>query len=241
MKPLRIDKILSNMGWGTRNEIKKMMKKGLVTVEGEVLKDPAYKLIPGEKEIKVNGEQVEYQEFIYLMLNKPGGYISATEDQKESTVLELLPQKYLTYAPFPVGRLDKDTEGLLLLTNDGYLAHLLTMPKKRVPKIYYALIRGQVTESDQKAFSKGVTLEDGYTTLPAELKIIKASERSEIELTIYEGKYHQVKRMFQARGKEVTFLKRLSMGSLSLDESLKPGECRELTTEEVKGLRQSKV
>lgn len=238
MKPLRIDKILSNMGWGTRNEIKKAMKKGLVTVNDEVVKDPAYKVIPGEKVIKANDVQVEYREYIYLMLNKPGGCISATEDEQEETVLELLPSKYLVFNPFPVGRLDKDTEGLLLITNDGRLSHQLTMPKKKVPKIYYALIKGQVTENDQKAFKKGVTLDDGYLTMPAELKIIKSGERSEIELTIFEGKFHQVKRMFQARGKEVIFLKRLSVGSLVLDESLNPGECRELTEEEVDSLRQ---
>lgn len=241
MKPLRIDKILSNMGWGTRNEIKKAMKKGFITVDDEVINDPGYKLVPGEKELRINGEKVLYQEFIYLMLNKPAGYISATEDEKDQTVLELLPEKYLIFAPFPVGRLDKDTEGLLLLTNDGQLGHILTMPKKKVPKTYYALIRGEVTKSDQAAFAKGVTLEDGYITMPAEMEIIKSGERSEIELTIYEGKYHQVKRMFQARGKEVVFLKRLSMGSLILDESLKTGEYRELTPKELELLRESKA
>lgn len=235
MKELRLDKILSHMGWGTRKEIKKMMKKGLVTVEGKVITDPALKVRPQDMKIIVAGEPVIYREFIYLMMNKPSGYISATEDEREDTVLDLLSQEHQKFSPFPAGRLDKDTEGLLLLTNDGKLAHHLTSPRRKVPKTYYALVRGEVTDHDKEAFQKGIILDDGdgYRCLPAELEIVRTGPDSEIKLVIYEGKFHQVKRMFQALHKEVTYLKRLKMGNLSLDESLRPGEYRELTEEEI--------
>lgn len=232
-KMLRLDKILAHLGYGTRNEVKKIMKKGFVTVDGEVVKDPAAKVDPVGQVICVGTETVYYREFIYLMLNKPAGVISATEDEREETVLSLLEEEHQAFSPFPVGRLDKDTEGLLLLTNDGSFAHNLTSPKKKVPKTYYAKIRGFVDESDIESFAEGVTLDDGYQTRPAELKIIAGGPLSEIELTITEGKYHQVKRMFEARNKEVIYLKRLSIGNILLDESLKPGEYRELTETEI--------
>ena len=165
------------------------------------------------------------------MLNKPDGYISATFDKYDPIVLDLIDQSYLVFEPFPVGRLDKDTEGLLVLTNDGQLAHRVLSPKKHVPKTYYAKIQGKVTEEDIFAFEKGVILDDGYETMPSQLK---SDDMSEIELTIHEGKFHQVKRMFESVGKKVVYLKRLSMGKLKLDESLKLGEYRELTEEEVK-------
>jgi 16S rRNA pseudouridine516 synthase len=235
---LRLDKILAHMGIGTRTEIRKMMKKGLVSVNGEIIKDPAHKINPEESSIMVAGEPVIYKRFIYLMLNKPGGYLSATTDEYDKTVLDLLTPEHQIFAPFPVGRLDKDTEGLLLLTNDGKLGHHLTSPRRHIPKIYYALIRGTVDAEDQRAFAEGVVLDDGYQTLPAQLTILKAGVRSEIELTIYEGKYHQVKRMFEVRGKEVIYLKRIKMGPLALDESLAPGEYRELTPEELAQLQE---
>lgn len=234
-----MDKILAHLGWGTRTEIKKMLKRGLVTVDGEVIRDPALKVIPSEKVIRIEGEIVQYREFIYLMLNKPAGYVSATEDNRDATVLDLLAKEERAFNPFPVGRLDKDTEGLLLLTNDGQLAHELTSPRKKVGKKYYALVEGQVDPADQEAFACGVILEDGYHTLPAQLKIIKTGPRSEIELVIYEGKYHQVKRMFQARGKEVLYLRRLSMGALQLDENLQEGQYRELTPVELESIKKS--
>lgn len=232
-KMLRLDKVLAHLGYGTRNEIKKIMKKGFVTVDGEVVKDSAVKVDPAGQVICIGTETVRYREFIYLMLNKPAGVISATEDEREETVLSLLDEEYRAFSPFPVGRLDKDTEGLLLLTNDGGFAHNLTSPKKKVPKTYYAKIRGFVDESDLESFAKGVTLEDGYQTRPGGLKIISGGPVSEIELTITEGKYHQVKRMFEAVNKEVIYLKRLSIGNILLDESLKPGEYRELTVTEI--------
>jgi 16S rRNA pseudouridine516 synthase len=233
---LRLDKVLAHMGYGTRNDVKKMMRKGLVTVDGEVIKDSAVKVDTNEQIIKIAGEAVMYREFIYLMLHKPAGYISATEDGREETVTELLDEEYRVFSPFPVGRLDKDTEGLLLLTNDGKFAHNLTSPKRKVPKTYYAKVKGQVGEDDWESFKKGVILEDGYQTKPAELKIIKSDTISEIELTITEGKFHQVKRMFIARDKEVLYLKRLSIGNISLDEDLELGSYRELTAEEIRNV-----
>lgn len=240
-KILRLDKVLSHLGLGTRNEIKKIMKKGLVTVDGEVIRDSAVKVDPASQVICYDGEEVAYREYIYLMLHKPAGFVSATEDAREQTVLELLGEDEAAFAPFPVGRLDKDTEGLLILTNDGKFAHELTAPKKKVPKTYYAQVRGLVGEEEAQSFRKGVALEDGYLTKPAELEIIQSGPESEILLTITEGKYHQVKRMFLAVGKEVMYLKRLSIGSIVLDERLQPGEYRELSPEELAGISQGTV
>ena len=233
-KKQRIDKILSNLGYGSRSELKKLCKNGLVKVNGKVINNPGVQVDVDNDEIIFNGEKVVYKEFIYLMLNKPDGYISATFDKRDPIVLDLIDKEDLVFEPFPVGRLDKDTEGLLVLTNDGQLAHRVLSPKKHVPKTYYAKVEGVVTEEDVKAFAEGVTLDDGYETMPAELVILKSDEISEIELTIHEGKFHQVKRMFESVGKKVVYLKRLSMGKLKLDESLALGEYRELTEEEVK-------
>ena len=233
-KKQRIDKILSNLGYGSRSELKKFCKNGLVKVNGKVINNPGVQVDVENDEIIFDGEKVTYKEFIYLMLNKPDGYISATFDKRDPIVLDLIDKEDLVFEPFPVGRLDKDTEGLLVLTNDGQLAHRVLSPKKHVPKTYYAKIEGIVTEEDIKAFAKGVTLDDGYETMPAELIILKSDEISEIELTIHEGKFHQVKRMFESVDKKVIYLKRLSMGKLKLDENLELGESRELTDEEVK-------
>ena len=233
-KKQRIDKILSNLGYGSRSELKKLCKNGLVKVNGKVINNPGVQVDVENDEILFDGEKVVYKEFIYLMLNKPDGYISATFDKRDPIVLDLIDKEALIFEPFPVGRLDKDTEGLLVLTNDGQLAHRVLSPKKHVPKTYYAKVEGVVTEEDVKAFAEGVTLDDGYETMPAELEILKSDDISEIELTIHEGKFHQVKRMFESVGKKVVYLKRLSMGKLKLDESLALGEYRELTEEEVK-------
>ena len=206
----------------------------LISVNGKVINNPGVQVDSESDDIRFNGEKIVYREFVYIMLNKPDGYISATFDKYDPIVLDLIDQSYLVFEPFPVGRLDKDTEGLLVLTNDGQLAHRVLSPKKHVPKTYYAKIEGRVTEEDIKAFEAGVTLDDGYETMPAQLKILESGEMSEIELTIHEGKFHQVKRMFESVGKKVVYLKRLSMGKLKLDESLGLGEYRELTEEEVK-------
>lgn len=233
-KALRLDKLLAAAGYGSRKDIKKMVRAGVVTVNGQPVKDSAAHVHPDTDEIRADGKKVIYREFIYLLLNKPAGYISATEDFRDPTVIDLIPEEFLHYEPFPVGRLDKDTEGLLLLTNDGQLAHNLLAPKKHVPKIYFARINGSVTEEHIKAFAQGVVLEDGYKTKPAELRILVQGEsESEIELTIHEGKFHQVKRMFQAHSLEVIYLKRLSMGPLLLDPALQLGEIRTLTEDEM--------
>ena len=234
---MRLDKLLANMGFGSRKEVKQMLKQKGVTVDGEVVKDASMHVNPDVQDVSVFGERVEYTEFIYLMMNKPPGVISATEDNVDQTVIDLLDPLAQHFKPFPVGRLDKDTEGLLLITNDGQLAHNLLSPKKHVPKNYYAEIDGEVTESDIEAFRQGVELDDGYVTKPGELVILSAGPKSEIELTIQEGKFHQVKRMFESVDKKVTYLKRLSMGSLQLDESLDLGDYRELTEEELNELQ----
>lgn len=234
----RLDKILSNLGYGTRNELKKMLKKGIVSVNGVIIKDSSFKVDPENDVIEVNGEQVFYREFIYLMMNKPDGVISATYDNRDETVIDLLEIDHQVFEPFPVGRLDKDTVGLLFLTNDGELNHRLISPKWHVDKVYYAKIDQKVTEKDIEAFKKGITLDDGYLCKEAKLEILNASdEGSEIQLTIQEGKFHQVKRMFQAVGKEVIYLKRIEFGGIPLDEELEEGEYRELTEEELAHLK----
>ncbi|MFD0678163.1 MULTISPECIES: pseudouridine synthase [unclassified Paenibacillus] len=241
---IRLEKLLAHTGHGTRSEIKRMMKTGTVYVNGRSVKDGGIQVNPDQDQITVDGLEVRYREFIYLMLNKPQGVISATEDSRDRTVIDLLAAEYQTFEPFPVGRLDKDTEGLLLLTNDGKLAHNLLSPRKHVPKTYFAEVEGEVTDEDKNAFAAGVTLDDGYVTMPAKLVILRsgepaAGEVSKIELTIMEGKFHQVKRMFQSVGKKVVFLKRISMGPLLLDEYLEAGSYRELTAEELKELQQA--
>lgn len=230
----RIDKILSNLGYGTRKDLKKIVKNGMVQVNGITIKDSAMKVDPEKDKIVINGEEIFYREFIYLMMNKPAGVISATFDNKDETVIDLLEVEHQVFEPFPVGRLDKDTVGLLLLTNDGDLNHRLISPKWKVDKVYFAKIDQKVTEEDIEKFKHGITLDDGYRCKEAILEIQKASEEgSEIVLTIQEGKFHQVKRMFEAVGKKVTYLKRIEFDTLPLDEDLEEGEYRELTEEEI--------
>ncbi len=230
---LRIDKLLANSGFGSRKDVKKLLKSGAVLCNDVKIADGKAHVNPEKDQITVYGEPVHYREFIYLMMNKPKGYISATEDDRLKTVLDLLEPEDAHMKPFPVGRLDRDTEGLLVLTNDGQLAHDVLAPKKHVPKTYYAIIEGIVDEVDIERFKQGVTLDDGYVTKPGELTILKSGTQSEIELVIMEGKFHQVKRMFEAVGKKVLYLKRISMGALVLDESLELGEYREMTEEEL--------
>lgn len=229
---LRLDKYLADMGLGTRSEVKKVIRKGLVQVNGQTVREPEYKVDTEKDQVLSAGQETVYQEYEYYMLNKPAGVISATEDAKERCVVELIESRKRKDL-FPVGRLDKDTEGLLLITNDGDLAHRLLSPKKHVDKVYYARIQGRVNQKDVELFRQGVDIGEEKQTLPSELRILSAGEISEVELTIREGKFHQVKRMFQAVDKEVLYLKRLRMGSLVLDESLKPGEYRTLNTQEL--------
>ena len=230
----RIDKILSNLGYGTRKDLKKIVKNGMVQVNGITIKDSAMKVDPEKDKIVINGEEIFYREFIYLMMNKPAGVISATFDNKDETVIDLLEVEHQVFEPFPVGRLDKDTVGLLLLTNDGDLNHRLISPKWKVDKVYFAKIDQKVTEEDIEKFKHGITLDDGYRCKEAILEIQKASEEgSEIVLTIQEGKFHQVKKMVESVGKKVTYLKRLQMKNLKLDTSLQIGKFRELSEDEL--------
>jgi len=229
---MRLDKFLSHMGYGTRKEVKVLVKSKAIQINEVVVKDSAMHVNELKDEVMVYGEVVEYREFIYLMMNKPPGVVSATEDSRDQTVIDLLDDDVRHFEPYPVGRLDKDTVGLLLLTNDGALTHRLLSPNKDVPKVYFAKVEGVVDASDIAAFSTGVILDDGYHTKPGILKILKSDSVSEIELSITEGKFHQVKRMFESVGKTVIYLKRLSMGALLLDESLPEGSYRELTEEE---------
>jgi 16S rRNA pseudouridine516 synthase len=236
---LRIDKYLSNMNFGSRKEVKKLLKTGVVKINDFVIKDGKTHVTLKEDDVTVHGEKVAYTEFVYFMMNKPQGVISATEDREHRTVIDLLEPEDAFFQPFPVGRLDKDTEGLLLLTNDGKLSHELLSPKKHVPKTYYAQIRGKVTEEDIRLFSAGVELEDSYITKPAKLVVLNSGDLSEIQLTIVEGKFHQVKRMFEAVGKKVIFLKRIQMGPLVLDDSLQLGHYRSLSDKEFELLKKN--
>lgn len=234
----RLDKIISNLGYGSRKEIKGLARKGFIEVDGVIEKDSSKLIDPEKSVIKINGEQIFYREFIYLMMNKPDGVVSATYDSRDETVIDLLEIDHQAFEPFPVGRLDKDTVGLLLLTNDGELNHRLISPKWKVDKVYYAKIDKKVTEEDVEKFKKGITLDDGYVCKEAILEIIEATdEGSEVNITIQEGKFHQVKRMFEAVGKNVTYLQRIEFGGLPLDEDLEEGEYRELTEEEIKHLK----
>ncbi|MDB1956104.1 pseudouridine synthase [Clostridium tertium] len=230
----RLDKVLSNLGYGTRKEIKQVVRKGLIEVNGEIVKDNGMQIDPEVDKILVNGEEIFYRKYIYLMMNKPDGVVSATFDNRDETVIDLLEIEHQVFEPFPVGRLDKDTVGLLLLTNDGELNHRLISPKWKVDKVYYAKIDKKVTEVDIKKFKNGITLDDGYICKEAKLEILESSDSgSEVMITIQEGKFHQVKRMFEAVDKSVVYLKRVEFGTLQLDEDLEEGEYRELTEEEV--------
>lgn len=234
---MRLDKLLAAAGYGSRKEIKAMVREGNVAVNGSPVNDSAIHVDSEGDTITVNGSVVSFREFIYLMLNKPVGCVSATFDNRDKTVLELVPEVYRHYELFPVGRLDKDTEGLLLLTNDGKLAHELLAPKKHVPKTYFVRVDRMVEEHHLDHLAQGVTLDDGYQTKPAMAKLLAAGPPGEVALTITEGKFHQVKRMFIALDMNVIYLQRTAMGGVSLDPALELGEMRELTPEELVRLK----
>ena len=229
---MRLDKLLSNSGKGSRKDIKQILKSGTVTVNGKVVTDGSVQVDENADTIIIGKETVNYQKYIYLMLNKPQGYVSAVYDKKLPVVTELVPEKYRHFEVFPVGRLDIDTEGLIVLTNDGELCHRVLSPKYHVDKTYFVRCNSPLTENDVLSFKDGVTLDDGYKTMGAQLSIDGANP-FECTLTIQEGKFHQVKRMMEAIGNKVVYLKRLSMGRLILDKNLSLGEIRELTPEEV--------
>ena len=236
---MRLDKYLAEMGVGTRQEVKKQIRQGKAAVNGTVVKAADTKIDETCDEVTISGRNISYVSYEYYMLNKPAGVVSATEDRRDTTVIDLIKEKKRKDL-FPVGRLDKDTEGLLLITNDGDLAHRLLAPKKHVDKVYYAKVAGIVTEEDVERFAQGIDIgtDEDEMTRPAQLDILKSGEESEIRLTIHEGKFHQVKRMVKAVGSEVLYLKRLSMGSLKLDEELKLGEYRRLTKAELQELKE---
>lgn len=234
---MRLDKLLAHLGLGTRKEVKKYIRKGFVLVNDKVIKKDDYKVDEENDCIIFDGETLTYKKHVYLMLHKPAGYVCATEDQVHSTVLELI-SGYENYKLFPVGRLDKDTEGLLLLTNDGDFAHKLMSPNRHHGKVYYAIIDGMVSQEDVNIFKKGVTIDTGYICKESHLRILEIADKSsEVEIEIYEGKFHQVKKMFEAVGKKVTYLKRIKIRDLSLDPNLKIGEFRELYLHELVDLQ----
>lgn len=263
---MRIDKLLSNMGYGSRNDIKKDVKAGAVTVNGKAIKSASIHVDEKNDLIIYNGEKVLYREFIYLMMNKPPGVVSATFDNHDETVIDLVDEEFKIFDPHPVGRLDKDTEGLLILTNDGKLSHSLLSPKKHIKKTYLAVLEKELDEKTIDAFEKGIDLGD-FTSMPAEvnladeglindfLKLEKNTHQDETKdltsknnnellakiavVEIKEGKFHQVKRMFESCGNKVTYLKRIKMGDLALDTNLKLGEYRELSEEELEILENS--
>ena len=237
MEKQRLDKIIASTGKWSRKEVKNLIRHGQVLVDGLPAAGPEEKADPEAAEIVVNGERLTYQRYTWIMLNKPAGYLSATEDGRGKTVLDLLAQELRRQGLFPVGRLDKDTEGLLLLTNEGGLAHDLLSPRDHVDKVYYARVAGHLTEEDCQAFAAGMTLDDGLVCQSAVLEILSAGEESEAHVTLREGKFHQVKRMLAYRGKPVLYLERVKMGNLTLDPDLPRGEYRFLTAEEVENLR----
>lgn len=233
MKNMRLDKFLSECDICTRSESKVFIKKGMITVNGKKAAKGEEKIDPDNDEIMFKGQKITYSKFEYYMLNKPAGVVSATEDKNDKTVIDLVPKPHAKDI-FPVGRLDKDTEGLLIITNDGETAHKLLSPKKHIDKTYFVRTTGgEIGEKEAEPLKKGVDIGEEKLTLPAELEILKNGEISESLLTIHEGKFHQVKRMFKAVGREVIYLKRISMGKLKLDESLEKGGCRRLTEDEI--------
>lgn len=230
----RLDKIIASMGRYSRREVKLLVREGRVLVDGVIAKSAEDKYEAENCRILVNGEDIGYRANTYVMLHKPAGYLSATEDGRGLTVLDLLTPELKKIGVFPVGRLDKDTEGLLLLTDDGDMAHAMLSPKKHVDKLYYARVDGKLTQADCEAFEAGIELSDGLCCLPAKLEILGAGD--ECHVTVREGKFHQVKRMLAHCGAPVTYLKRLKMGAIELDETLAPGEFRLLSAEEIEKL-----
>ncbi|MDO5539097.1 MAG: pseudouridine synthase [Eubacteriales bacterium] len=231
-KVSRLDKYLANSGAGTRSEVKDFIRKGCVTVNGLICKKPEQKIDEEADRVCLNDEIISYTEFEYYMFYKPAGCVTATQDNTHKTVMDYIVSSRKKEL-FPVGRLDIDTEGLLLITNNGELAHRLLSPAHHVTKAYYARIDGRITEKEIQAFAQGLDIGEARKTMPAILEVISCGETSQVVVKIREGKFHQIKRMFHAVGMEVTYLKRISMGNLKLDETLEKGQYRPLTEEEI--------
>ena len=239
---MRLDKFLADMQLGSRKEVKALIKKGLIQVDGQTVRSDKTQIDETKAQVTFDGEVIAYQKYFYYMLNKPAGVISATVDNYEETVVDLLADEDFREDLFPVGRLDKDTEGFLLLSNDGALAHRILSPKRHVEKEYYAQVKGLLTAADVTAFAQGLIIDGGEETLPAQLTIVgldEAAGTSEMRLILHEGKFHQVKRMVQAVGKEVTYLQRIRMGQVPLDPALALGAYRPLIKEEVQALEKA--
>lgn len=237
METQRLDKIIASTGKWSRREVKLLIRQGRVLVDGYPARSPEQKVEPERAELVVNGERLTYRAYTWLMLNKPAGYLSATEDGRGPTVLDLLPPELQKQGLFPVGRLDKDTEGLLLLTNEGGLAHDLLSPRHHVEKEYLVRVEGCLSEADSQAFAVGMTLADGTVCQSAGLSVVSAGAESVGRVILREGKYHQIKRMLGQLGKPVLYLERIRMGNLTLDEALERGAYRFLTEDELNGLR----
>lgn len=233
---IRLDKYLAKMSVGSRSQVKQMIRKGQVCINGEIVKKAEQKVAIGRDVVSVDQKEIFFVPYEYYMMYKPAGVVCATQDTKDKTVLDLI-QDTKNKDLFPAGRLDKDTEGLLLLTNDGQLAHQLLSPKKHVDKTYYAKIQGKVTQEDINIFANGMDIGEKKKTLPAKLEILSSDAVSEIMITIQEGKFHQIKRMFEVVNKKVLYLKRMRFGPLVLDKSLKPGQYRNLTKAEIQMLK----
>lgn len=236
MPVLRLDRMLSGQGIGTRKAIKEMLGSGLVTVGGKNAVCPAMKIDTDKTVVCVNGVPVIYREHVYIMMNKPSGVISASNDPRAQTVIDLLPQRLRRPGLFPAGRLDRDTEGFLLITDDGVFAHNILSPKKHVEKEYYAIIDSPVTQEQAERFENGLVIDGGFACLPARLKMLEGGSSNggaRVIVNISEGKFHQIKRMFEALGHEVLYLKRTAIGGLRLDGTLAPGESRGLSDDEV--------
>jgi 16S rRNA pseudouridine516 synthase len=233
MPLIRLDKLLSSQGFGSRTEIKSLLKQGSVLINNKIIRIADYKTDPEQDNIVVCGKRLDYNKFVYYMLNKPQGVVSASNDPNQRTVLDLLPEEMRRPGLFPAGRLDKDTEGLVLITDDGRFAHEILSPRKHVDKKYFAILDSPVDESYIELFEKGLTLSDGYQCLPSKLEIIKNCENLQVFITLREGKYHQIKRMFLSFDTIVLYLKRISIGGLFLDDMLKIGEVKQLNEPEI--------
>ena len=227
---MRIDKFFSEMGIFSRKECAEKLKKGLITVNGETVKKGEVKIDPEKDEVCLSGERINYKKFVYILVNKPTGVVSATEDGRDKTVIDLLPDSFKRLNLFPCGRLDKDTVGLVILTNDGVSAHKRLAPKTHAEKVYVFETAENITDSDVATLQQGVTLKDGLQTQPCKIKLTSSKSG---EITLTEGKYHEIKRMFGYTGNKITYLKRISFAGINLDGNLKEGECRPLTEEEI--------
>lgn len=233
---MRLDRFFSSQNLASRKEFRTLLKQGRVAVNGAVPAKADLKIDPERDEIFLDGTRISYQKHLYLMLNKPRGVVSATEDRSQKTVLDLVPEELYRPGLFPAGRLDKDTTGFVLLTDDGEFAHRILSPKQHIAKTYHAVLDGPISEETAAQFEKGVTLKDGFTCLPAWIKTVKDGQNPIVEIILHEGKYHQIKRMAAACGRHVLSLKRIKMGGLCLDPDLPEGGCKALLHKDIQKL-----